>query len=317
MAGRKSLISWLAALLLLGTCLAGSGWAAGPVVVLLSDDDQAYGAPLAAFNSELALPVQVFQLGGDVQRAPAVMGQILAARPALIFALGAKAAYVAKTWTADYPEIPVLFAMVLNWERYQLAEGQANVTGVALETGPGSLFAYLAMICPQAQRIGVVYSQEHSGQMVAEARVQAALLGLELVAEPLSRPQDLQPVVRGMEGRIDAFWIIPDPVLYTLDNIGWLTKRCVRDRLPCLGPSRSIASVGLLAAVDPDHTAIGHQAAAMARRLLAGEPARELGVEPPLGTRLILNTRTAGRIGLTLNREALGLSSEIIDGAGE
>lgn len=286
----------------------------GPITVLLSDTEEAYTRPVSSFTEEIQMPVQIFNLNGEIDNAPREMARIFAIRPALILALGAKAAYTAKVWTADHPKIPVIFALVLNWRRYKLLDGQDNIAGIASEIAPGTQFLNLTLASPQVKRIGVIYSRVHSSETIRQARRAAAKLGLTLVEIPISRPMEFRQAYKQISEHIDGFWMLADPVVYTLANVDWLKERCTRDRLVCIGQSRNIAEIGVLLAVNPDLANVGLQAASMAKNILINNQIpKQIGVMPPLGTRLVLNAKTAEKIGLRLNRIVMDLASDIID----
>lgn len=285
-----------------------------PVAILLSDSEKAYTKPVATFIDEIRMPVNIYDLKGDLDKAPDLMTQILSTKPALIFALGAKAAYTAKVWTVDRQEIPVIFGMVLNWQRYGLLDGQDNIAGIASEVAPGTQFINMTMASPHVKRVGVIYSKTHSTETLEHAKKAAAKLGLEIVDFPISRPKEFRRAYKKIADRIDGYWMLADPVVYTIDNVAWLEERCTRDRIACIGQSRNIAEVGILLAVDPDVTNIGVQAASMARSILLRHfPPKQIGVMPPLGTRLVLNAKTAKRIGLELNSTVRDMAIDIIE----
>jgi ABC-type uncharacterized transport system substrate-binding protein len=232
----------------------------------------------------------------------------------LIFTLGAKASFIAKTWTVDRPDIPVLFAMVLNWRKYDLVDGQNNVSGITSDVAPGTQLANMMLFAPGIKRIGVIYSSEHSAEILTQARKAAAKLGLELEEREVARSKEFQRILKDMSGRIDAFWVLSDPIIYTLDNIAWLEKRCTHDRLVCVGQSENIAKLGMFLSVNPDIPTIGSQAATMAKRILAGKQSpRSIGVASPLGTRIILNMETVDKIGLSISQSAKDMANVIIE----
>ena len=289
-------------------------FAAEHVAVLLSDAEKAYTEPLESFTAEVGVPVQVYNLEGDVFRAPEVMRKILSQKPALIFALGAKASYVAKTWTLDMQDIPVVFAMVLNWQKYDLLAGQENITGIANEVAPGIQFANATIVSPDTRRIGVIYSEAHSMQIIKDAKESAKKLGIELITKSISNPQDFKHAFRMISGRIDGYWIVADPVVYTIENVVWLEKKCINQNLICIGQSKNVAASGVLLAVDLDVPNIGSQAASIARNIMIRKQSpKSIGVMPPLGTRLLLNMKTARKINLSVSLSAMDLANEIID----
>jgi len=285
-----------------------------PIVILVSDGEEAYSGPIESFSGEVNLPVEIYNLKGDVRRAPEVMTQIIKRKPQLIFALGAKAAVISKVWTADHPEIPVIFAMVLNWERYDLIGPQGNVAGIAYDAAPGTHLANLSMLSPEINHVGIIYSREHSSKLIESARKSAGILNLKLVEKVIENPQEFQRAFKGMEDRIDSYWILPDPVVYTLENISWLERRCVNDRIICLGPSENVAKLGVVLSVDPDQKNLGNQAASITKSILQynQEPGK-IGVMPPIGTRLFINLKTADKIGLQISRNILDQATKIIE----
>lgn len=284
------------------------------VAVLLSDSEQAYLRPVSAFSNDIGMEVRIYNLQGDIRRDPQLMDRLLASRPGLIFALGAKAAYAAKLWTRQHQEIPVIFAMVFNWQKYNLLEGQDNMAGIASEVTPGIQFLTLSMLVPTAHRIGVIYSQDHSKEIVTQAREAAAMLGLELPERRISSPAEFKGAYRQLSAQVDGFWLLNDPLTYTVENMDWVKERCIKDRLVCIGQGANLAEIGILLSVLPDMDNIGTQAASMARNIMQrGQLPKAIGVMEPLGTRILLNQRTAERIGIPLSTQALGMASEVVE----
>jgi ABC-type uncharacterized transport system substrate-binding protein len=292
MDGKPFNLKLTALLLLLGIWIVpahpcGAAPALGPIAVFLSDTEAAYTEPVSAFQDEIQIPVQIFNLKGEIDNAPREMARIFAIHPV---------------------------ALVLNWRRYKLLDGQNNIAGIASEVAPGTQFVNLTMTSPQIKRIGVIYSRLHSSETIRQAREAAVKLGLTLVARPIKRPMEFRQAYKQISEQIDSFWILADPVAYTLANVDWIKKRCTRDRLICLGQSRNIAEVGVLLAVEPDMANVGMQAASMAKNILLNHQSpKQIGVMPPLGTRLVLNAKTAETIDLKLNHVVQDLAGEIID----
>lgn len=305
-------------LLLLGLFWS-TGWAMAapsaerPIAILLSDGNEAYRVQATAFSREIDLPCQLFNLQGDIKNDPGLKERLFQAKPVLIYALGAKAAYLAKMWTRERQDIPVIFALVLNWQHYQLLEGQHNIAGIAAEMSPGTQFVNMTMFSPRVKRIGLLYGP-NSKDLLDLARKEAALLGLELMAEPIEQSQDFQRGFKKIAGEVDAFWVLNDPVLYTLENLDWLEKRCLKERLLCVGQSQNLAKAGLTLSVNPDAAQIATQAAAMAGNILFNhQKISDIKVMEPLSTQLLLNLKTAKRIGLAISPQTLNLATTIID----
>ena len=245
---------------------------AGVIGVLLSDSEGVYTTPLKAFKAEVGSPVKVFNLQGDIRKDPGVKQKLLSIHPKAIFALGAKAAYAAKIWTEDRLDIPVIFALVFNWQRYDLLT-QKNMVGIAAE-----------------------------------------IFGFELHSREIDRSKEFRRSFREVSRKVDAFWVLNDPVVYTLDNMDWLKIRCLKQNLPCIGQSRNIVELGLVLAINPDMANMGAQAASLARNMIARtQQPRGIGVMDPLGTQIYINRSTAKRIGLELDQSSLDMATLVID----
>lgn len=284
------------------------------VVILVSDTEEAYGKALDAYVEEADFPVRTINLKGEIDRAAQVMSKVIALKPSLIFCLGAKASYIAKIWTVDRPDIPVIFAMVLNPEKYKLNSGQNNIAGIATEVDPGAQFAHLSLFFPKIRNIGLIYSPEHSSQLIAHAEKTSALLGFRLVKAPIASPNEFRKAYYTIKEKIDAFWVIADPVVYRVRNIAWLEKRCVEDQLVCMGPSENIAKLGLVLSVNPDLSSIGSQALSMTNDILRyGNTPKAIGIQPPLGTVITLNMKTVRKLKLSIDPKAINMASEIIN----
>lgn len=279
-----------------------------PVAILLSDSLPAYEQPVAAFENKISDTNRVvtFNLKGDIQNATVVMTRLMEHQPSLIFALGAKAAWFSKLATRDHPETAVIFAMVLNWQRYELLDNQRNIAGISADVAPGTQLFNLGLFAPQIRRVGVIYNPAHSAKTLEKAREAAALIGVELVARPIDQASEVERDWRRISNNIDAFWVLNDPVVYTLNNIYWLRDRCLKERMTCVGQSDNATRLGLMLSVNPNVASVGMQAASMADAILrrSVSPA-SLGVQDPLGTWLTVNTKTAEKIGIVLDTVSL------------
>lgn len=284
------------------------------IVALLSDDTENYLQPLEAFQEKMKQTVQVYSLQGDLDKAPEILDEILKHKPSLIFALGAKAAWFAKSSTKKKPQINVIFANVLNHQRYKLDDGQTNIAGISADIAPGTQLFNLSLFSPKLKRVGIIYSPGHSGLSLDKAIDAANILGLDLIKQPINRAKEFTRAWQKMVGKIDAFWVLNDPVIYTLDNIYWIKDRCIKEQLICTGQSDNISRLGVLLSINPDNTNIGIQAAAIAQEILSRQrtPA-EIGIQDPIGTHITLNARTARKIGLMVSDTARSMANDVIN----
>lgn len=302
--------------LLLVLVLAGGAQAGNTdwVAVLLSDSESAYERPVRSFRDSIGVPARVFNLQGDIRHDDGFKEDFSEKNPLLIFALGAKAAYAAKLWTRKHQDVPVIFAMVLNWRKYELFQDQNNIAGISSEVNPGTQFLNLSLFAPDIKSVGVIYSPQHSGEIIEQARQVTKMLGVRLIEKRVSTAGDFRKAYKKLAGEVEGLWVLSDPVTYTIDNMSWLERRCIKDKLVCIGPSRNLTQIGLLLSVRPDITNIGVQAASMAKNILIrGQKPHHIGVMEPLGTSVFVNKQTADQIGVRLSTQVMGMATEILE----
>ena len=204
--------------------------------------------------------------------------------------------------------------MVLNYQKYHLFDGQSNIIGISSEVNPGNQFLNLTLFAPQIRRIGVIYSKEYSRELVAKATKATKMLGLELIKTPITAKESFRRSYKELSRDVDGIWVLNDPITYTLDNMDWLQQRCIQDQLVCIGQSVNLTQIGILLSVRLGAAGIGVQAASMSKNILERKQLPStIGVMEPLGTNISLNLRSASRIGLLLNSQALNLATTIIE----
>ncbi|HFE39563.1 MAG TPA: hypothetical protein ENK06_14305 [Gammaproteobacteria bacterium] len=284
-----------------------------PVVIVYSDNNKNYIAPARAFKDKLARQIKAYYLGENLSQATATMTNIMKQDPALIFALGARAAWFSKMATKNHQRTKVIFAMVINWQRYDLLGGQNNIMGISSDIAPGIQLFNLGLVSPQVKRVGVIYSQSHSAETITQAKKAADLLGLTLSTEPIERADSFKRAWRKISSEIDAYWVLTDPVLYTLENIYWLNERCLKEKIICIGQSENITKLGILLSINPDEENIGIQAAAMAKHVLNGRTETMKKIVTPIATHVTFNRATAEKIGIHVDEQILSLVNDVVN----
>jgi len=246
---------------------------AGPeVVVLKSDTLEEYAAPVEAFRAYFDAPV--YDIRGDRGKASGIVAHLEEREPRLIFALGAKAAYVA---VHELPDIPVVYAMVAEPERYGLT-GE-RVTGVEMAVPPAEVLAQFKLFNPEVERIGVILSDGNERAMVARSIATATQLGYRVIVRRVESPREVRRAFAGLREQVDALWLLPDSVIITPTIFHFLRDGCQRAGLPVLAYSRTLVEAGALMGLTPDPTQVGEQAAELVMRISGGTPPGEL---PPM-----------------------------------
>jgi ABC-type uncharacterized transport system substrate-binding protein len=280
------------------------------VLVVQSERLPEYSASTAAFQRSSSAPTIVVHADGAIETARRRIREIARERePMAVFALGAQAAAIAN---AELPDLPMVFAMVRDWQARGLQ--RPGAAGVTLELPVDDLLTRYKLMLPNLRRIGVICSADTSAQFLAKAHTAARRLDLHLLVEQVAAPIQVGRAYERLHGEIDALWMIPDPGVVTKHNFAYLADRTRSDDIAFLAFSESFVHAGALLAVTPSYSTMGSQAAALLERLLGGSnTAGAAIVQSPLGTRSVVNAATARAVGLTLDATLMSMADVIID----
>ena len=277
------------------------------VVILRSDDLPVYSAPIESFKRELSLPIQVMDLRGDKAQALRTAQQLAADPPPLIFALGAKAAYIA---TQQLPQVPLVYAMVVDPARYGI-EG-IQVTGITMQLPPDMVLAQFQLFVPKVKTIGLLISSDNTDPSVSAALEAARAAGYKVTARRVAPGDDVRRAYAALRKNVDAIWLLPDSKLLTPSNFRTLQQESRRAHLPLLVYSEGLVEAGALLCVAPDYANLGGQAASLAQRILGGENPGAIAPEAPTASRVVLNRETQDAIGLAIDPQNLAFVDSVV-----
>ncbi len=260
------------------------------VLVVKSRDLPAYEAPVGSLREALSgLQIRVVTMRGDAFPDPADAD--------LIVALGSRALHHGAKLNR-----PLIFAMVLRPER-QLPPGASHVAGVRLDVSPDVVLTQLRLVAGDVRRVAVV----HAGTSGPSASVPNVSLRSIAVTAADDVPARLESL------RDDALWMPADPVAVTRASFEAAVAWSRRHKRPLVAWSGRFVEAGALLSVEAGPDAIGSQLALMARRILEdGVSPATLGIQPPIGTRLVVNRQAAEAIGLTLSDEVLESADRVV-----
>ncbi len=267
------------------------------VAVLKSDSLTPYASAVAGFSAECRAEVAEYDLREDPARAEKVLQELQASKPSLVFALGPLAANAAKR---AFDDVPVVFALVPNWEKYGLEA--RNVTGVALQRPVRAQLETLKALAQGAKRIGVLYNPRYSKPVIETAGEAAKALSISLVSAKVEAPEEVPGAVKKLSGKVDALWMIADRSVANPDAVRAIIKFALDSKVPVFALSEQQVKDGALVSLSPNYTAIGQQAGKIANKLIGqkAEPA-SLAVAQPEGLDLAINLTTARQIGAECN----------------
>jgi putative ABC transport system substrate-binding protein len=253
----------------------------------------------------------------QAERLPAFAAELIAAGAAvLVTSGGAPAARAAKAATSTVPIVfevgvdPATLGLVAS-----LARPGGNATGVHIMTGAlnGKRFQYLHEMVPRATTIALLMNNQGPAAITIEGEVRAAAVatGVRLVVARASTSSEIDAALDGLAAAgVGALVVGNDPFFNSRRE--QLVAATTRLGLAAVFEWRDFAVDGGLMSYG-SNLAVAHRAVgAYVARVLKGVKPAELPVVQPDRFELVINRRTASRLGLTIP-QALLLRAEVIE----
>jgi ABC-type uncharacterized transport system substrate-binding protein len=249
---------------------------------------------------------------GNLERLPALMQELIAARPDVITVVTSSVATVAQRATSTIPIVmlavtdPVGSGIVDS-----LAHPGGNITGIShmsLDVTAKAL-EILREIKPDLQRAGILMSLNpvHPAQL-REAQTAANLIGVTVVPVTARNPQEVDKAFSAAEqGKCQAMIVLADgpylPIVEYANNA----------RLPTLYQVSQYVRAGGLISFGTDFPALFRRGAYYVDRILKGAKPADLPVERPTKFELLINLKTAKSLGVEIPPTLLARADEVIE----
>lgn len=282
--------------LLFGTSFAS----ATEIIILKSSDIAAYNQAINGFKSALpsGMILSEFDLQGDLEKGRKLARKIRASDPALVFAVGLKAAKAAQLEIVD---IPVVYSMVLDPAKYGLTT--PNMTGILLEVPVERQLAMIRTLLPNLKHIGTLYDPTKTTSLIDEARRLLKPNGMELIPLQINNERDVPGGLRALLPSVDALWLVPDSTVLNDESLRFILNTALEERVPVIGFSREFARSGALLCLSVNYGDIGRQAGQLSRKLLDGQLSLPMKPWHPERIETSLNLKTAKFLGIEIPRE--------------
>lgn len=161
------------------------------------------------------------------------------------------------------------------------------------------ILSRLKEIQPGLKRLTIFWTTPRYDDLAEQAKADGAAMGLTVTLRRVTGSEKLPGLLRGEMGKMDAFWLPPDPLLVTPDNLRTLREFSWGNGIPFYGTTRGITREGAVASVGVTFRGIGEAAAGLVRRLEEGG-----GVPPvfyPPEEELTLNASAARNCGIRID----------------
>jgi putative ABC transport system substrate-binding protein len=154
-------------------------------------------------------------------------------------------------------------------------------------------------------------SNPSAGLDMREAQATAGTLGLESVTSEIRRPEDIAPAFDALKGRVEALYVVNDPLVNT--NRVRMNTLALAARLPAIYGFREFVEAGGLMSYGPNYSDLFRRAAGYVDKILRGAKPADLPVEQPTKFDFVINLTTAKALNLEVPPTLLALADEVIE----
>jgi putative ABC transport system substrate-binding protein len=272
----------------------------------------------AGYLERQNVTVEYHWLEGQFDRLPALMGELVRRRVAVIATpAGNAAALAAKAATATIPivfgvgEDPVKLGLVAS-----LARPGGNLTGINFFSGEitAKRLALLHELVPKAIRIAVLVNPANiaSTESIRDIPEAARAMGLQIQVLNASTRSEIEAAFATLvRDRVDALYIAGD-VFFTSRRVQFATL-AASHRIPASYASREAVEVGGLMGYDTDRAGMYRQVGTYTGQILKGAKPAELPVLQSTKFEFVINLQTARALGLDVPPTLLARADEVIE----
>jgi putative tryptophan/tyrosine transport system substrate-binding protein len=266
------------------------------------------------------IDVQRRYAGWDSNRFSQLAAELVRLNVDIIVVMSTSPAHAAKQATSTIPIVVAGMADPVGDELIgSLARPGGNITGTTF-LGPeltAKRFGLLKQTIPSLSNVAVLYHSNAYGErtmqsLLKETETTAAELGLKLQIVSVKSPNDLDDAFKTIAAKhAEAIIVSPSPMLFTEHRrvVGLAADK----QLPGIYAAREFAEAGGLMAYGANLTDVFRLAAVDVDKILKGAKPAELPVEQPTKFELIINSKTAKTLGLTIPSGVLAIADEVIE----
>jgi putative ABC transport system substrate-binding protein len=254
---------------------------------------------------------------GQNDRLPVLAAELVGRQVTVIATVGPPPAFAAKAATSTIPIVfvvgidPVQAGLVASLNR----PGD-NITGVAILSAElaAKRLDLLHELVPTATLVALLVNPTNAvtGSMTRNLQDAAGSLGLQLHVLPASTAGEIDAAFGALaEIRAGVLVLGGDP--FFTNQRARIVALAARHAVPAIYGVRLFPAAGGLMSYGPDLADSFRQAGVYTGKILKGAEPAELPVEQAVKVELVINLKTAKRLGLTVPQLLLGRADEVIE----
>jgi putative ABC transport system substrate-binding protein len=266
------------------------------------------------FDGETA-DVQYLWAGGSVERLNRLAAEIVHSDADVIVTAGPQPVRALLAAGATQPIVMAVASDAVESGLVKsLASPDGPVTGLSISNTDleARRIELLKELVPSLGRVLVLHDPSMAAEGLEAARQAAATLGIEALVVEAADPAAFGSIfAAAVADRADGVSTMASPFFnYNRES---LIALAARHRLPSMWESAVYVRDGGLASYGPSFPDMFRRSAGYVARLLKGARPAELPIEQPTAFDLVLNRRTADRLGLVIPPDLLARAAEVVE----
>jgi putative ABC transport system substrate-binding protein len=268
------------------------------------------------------LVVERYTAGGDTNRFPELVRDVLDTRPDAIYPLEFALTYLFKLTNSSIPIVSIVVDPVATGLAKSIARPGGNITGVVVDAGPkiwGKRFGLLKELLPKLSKLALILPVPPKSWEVspywAIIRQTAKTVDVELLPALLDGKIDEAAYQRVFamfdENRPDALLIAESPI--NAVNSSTIIELAAKYRLPAMYTWKEIAEIGGLMSYSFDLEELGRYSGYQMGQILNGTNPADIPFIQVTRLYLTLNLKTAKSLGIEFPATLLGSADFIIE----
>jgi putative tryptophan/tyrosine transport system substrate-binding protein len=253
---------------------------------------------------------------GHFERLPDMATQLLQSRAAVIVTTGGSSTLAAKAASSTVPHVflsqddPVKLGLVASFN-----QPGGNATGMSLLTSPlvAKRLEFVRQLTPAGAPISYLMNPQapeaefHLSYMQVAARES----GQQISILNASSESDIDNAFTALTQRGGALIVSTDP--FFVGRLHQIVVLAAYHKIPTIYDRREFVAVGGLISYGTHLHDAYRQIGVYAGRIIAGAKPSDLPIMQPTKFELVINLKTAKRLGLTIPDKLLALAEEVIE----
>ncbi|WP_125152022.1 ABC transporter substrate-binding protein [Clostridium rectalis] len=237
----------------------------------------------------------------------------------LILAIATPAAQAAYNSTKNAnKDIPIVMTAVTDPVKVGIVKSLdkpgTNVTGTSDAAPIDVQLKLIKKVIPSSKKIGILYntSEVNSEIQVEEAKKNASIFGMEIVAQGITAENEISQSLQSILGKIDVLLTIKDNMIASAMTT--ITKQSYEKNIPVIGTESAHVKGGALITDGIDFEKLGYETGLKAVEILKGKKPSEIPIEIQKESSVVINKESLNKLNIKLPKDIYSKAKVISGG---